>query len=435
MKLDLSLRLGSRAILAGGVKPELAALREVFALAAQRPVDFIGIGDSNEFGVAPTGGTGFDHGLGKALAARFGLYASPIYAQEITGTQISLQGFATSGTAGVTNSAVTGADAGLDSYKMPSNFPYCYQASGDMGQLNGVLVSGSAADGLNVSANLRAHYCYATFNSGSGSFRPAVRLEVTPFTILVNGSVINTNTGSFAQLVATLDLPAAARSDSIGFKWRVGGGTASAGPTLERWMRVENRDRLSGIAFSSLYGVGGQSLYDMAAFILAETDQALTNYFAAARHIQVQRGQSPIIVMYVNSGMNDRNETLSPSLGPNPSNSPTSAAAYIDNLDALRNRIEAIWTANGWPLTSLYWLIVPSHRIADPQNSQLVSYGDALLAWQSGKPRVAVARLDQVTTYAEKFALTHYAGTGQNDPIHQLQAGYEYDGAKIVAMA
>jgi Bacterial Ig domain len=393
----------------------------LLSLASSKLVDLVMIGDSNQL----MNGTGFDDGFGLALATRYQLYASPLYAQEITGTAFSNQGFASGAVSGATSSATSGADAGFDAFIPTTNFPYLYQASGDIGTSNGISYGGSSGSvtGLDVTANLRAWFAYGTFASGSGSFRPAWRRENSPFSVLVNGAVINTNTGAIGQAIGHLDLPAAARAYPVGYKWRVAGGTASVGPTLEFWQRIENMDRSTGISVSSLYGAGGSSLYDMASWIQGQSDVELTNYFSAIRYLQVQAGQSPTVVVYINSGFNDRNETSQPSLGPNPSAVPSSAAAYVDNLKAVVNRVEGIWTLNGWDLNNLAFLVVPSHPISDPDDTKIVSYRAAATTYAESRQRVTVVDVSQLITSAAMTSAGYYLAASGN--IHLVQSGYE----------
>lgn len=398
-----------------------AAFR-LLSQARYRRVDLVMIGDSHQL----QNGNGYDDGFGRALAQKYSLYASPLYNQEITGTAFSNRGFATTSPSTLTNSAATGADAALDAYLLPSNHAYAYQASGDMGSTNGIAALNDV-DGIDVNANLRMHYAYATFNSGSGLFRPAVRLGESPFTVLQTATSINTNTGAFGQAITTMDLAAAVRNKHLEFKWRMNGGTANVGPTLQRWQRLENLDRLTGISVSTLYAVGGQSLYDAAAWILAETDAALTNYFTAIRYLQVQAGQTPYVVVYLCFGHNDRNETSTPSLGPAVVGGPSTAAAYIDNLQAVVNRVTAIWTLNGWDTAGLAFLVVPSHP--DSDDAVVDTYRKAVVSWARTHPNASAIDYSKLTTYAEINGNSWF-----NSPPHLTLAGYETLASRAVGL-
>ncbi|WP_132921300.1 hypothetical protein [Sodalis ligni] len=77
------------------------------------------------------------------------------------------------------------------------------------------------------------------------------------------------------------------------------------------------------------------------------TDTKLGIYFGEIRRLQIIRGQMPIVVFYIKSGLNDINETLTPSFGYRASNDPISPTAFIDNFEAMVKRFEDIWQKNG----------------------------------------------------------------------------------------
>jgi len=395
------------------------------AQAAFRPVDVIMIGDSNQL----MDGKGYDWGLSKALATRFGLYASPLYSQDITGGTYTVAGYASQGIASLSNSATTGAPAALDDFRLPMR-EYAYQASGDMGQFNGVYVSKNAP-GLDVTANLRAHYCFGIFASGGGSFVPAARIEASPYPTLVTGSAVSCSGGADSVGYSTLDLTAGARTTDISFKWRLGGGAANVAKTAQLWQRVENLDRPAGVSVHSMYAVGGQSLYDMAAAMLAMTDARIQSYFKSVTRLQRLRGLAPMMVVYINSGFNDRNENLTPSLGPLATGSPTGPLAYIDNLEAIRLKFDAAWVACGYDLANLTYLVVPSHPISSPDDAQVITYRSIVSRYVAGQRRMSMVDLSTLSDYASMVANGWYRGPSEF--IHLSQAGYEGEGSIIAA--
>jgi hypothetical protein len=175
-----------------------------------------------------------------------------------------------------------------------------------------------------------------------------VRRNFTPFTQHVTGPVVNTNTGAEIRQIGYLDVPAdAARYRGMEFRWQTVN-TNLTGPSVAYWNRGERIGAETGVSVHRLYGVGWQSLRDVATQLAAWSDAQLTNFFAETRRLQLAHGLKPIVVMYVNSGLNDQKETLSPSLGWRGSTSPQSAAAYLDNLEAIVKRIEGSWALNGW---------------------------------------------------------------------------------------
>lgn len=253
---------------------------DLLRMAEDQRVDFVMMGDSNQL----MNGNGFDHGLGKALAVEYGLYATPLYSQQAGGTAFGNQGFSSTAISGATGTT-TGAPSIFNDYALAnaeSSLEYLYQASGAIGNSNGLLIS-LVSNGLNTSGNLRTWFSYGTFDTGSGSFRPSYRQGSSPYTGILYGDVISTSTGALGVEIGHLDLPAAARDYPVQFQWQRAGGTASVGPTIEFWQRAEDLDVTTGISTSSLYGAGGNSLYDFASFIINRSDDRLTHYFEAIR--------------------------------------------------------------------------------------------------------------------------------------------------------
>lgn len=275
-------------------------------------------------------------------------------------------------------------------------------------------------------ANLRCHLNYATFATGGGTFVPAVRLENPPFSVLVTGSSVNCQTGVDGRAIATLDVAASAsRTQDIGFKWQMPGGTASVGPTNFFWQRVENRDRLSGISVNTLYGVGGKSGYDMAAAIQGLSDASLQQFMKDVAYLQIQRGFDPIVVFKCCTGHNDRNSVSSPSLGPMPSSSPTSYQAYVDNQRAIYARLKAMWIAAGFNASGFFYLSMPSHPVnSTPDDANLVSYRAAIARWAAGTPDASVIDLGAILTNTD---IINNGGYKNGDPIHlNSPGGYDF---------
>lgn len=416
---------GGTAVLSGGKIGGLTMAGKALTalnLAAFRPVDLVMIGDSHQ----NMDGYGYNDAFEFALAKRFGMYATPLYSQEIVGSSYSNCGHASAGFNTGSVGATTGAPAGQAPYALALR-NYCYIAAGAIGNTNGVDVYGQASYpfGLDSRANLRCHYAYGTFASGGGSFLPQARLEVSPYSTLVTGTTVNCQTGADGRAIATLDIGASAtRTQDIGFKWQLPGGTASVGPTTFLWQRVENRDRLSGISVNTLYGVGGQSGYDMAAAIQALSDAQLQQFMKDVAYLQIQRGFDPICVFYCCTGHNDRNETSSPSLGPLPSSTPSSYQAYVDNQRAIYARLKAMWVAAGFSASGFFYLAMPSHPVnSTPDDANLISYRAAILRWAAGTPDASVVDVGALLTNND---ILSNGGYKSGDSIHLNPAGYDF---------
>ena len=387
---------------------------EAITQAATRRIDIVGIGDSNQY----FGGYGFDYALRNALASRFGLYATP-----------PLQGGDKFGVQ--TGFSLTQAEKVLAGVE-PNYIAEGSTVSGSGQQAiwvgNGALATKYL---INPSSKLRCHFAYSTFTSGTGNFRIGIRNEASPYTTYAQSPVINTNTGAETYQLSQLDLEAGARDNqTLGFRFAHIAQTIT-GPFLSYFMRVEDVNKDSGICFSSIYGVGGQSLWDMNQKMSepSETNpngytmQELTNYFSEIRRLQLSKSQKPIVVIYINSGLNDQHEEKTPSWGWRASTLPTSATAYLDNLEALTKRIEDVWQYNGWAENELFFWINPSHPISTPDHPQLISFRKAASSFAANKSRISFVDFENLTSYDDLQSRDLYDAAG---PYHLKKAGYEY---------
>jgi hypothetical protein len=332
--------------------------------ASVRPVDLVLIGDSTQM----IDGYGWWGALTKAYGARYGIWATALYPAQSSGNAYATGGYISALVTGTTG-ATSGADSSFDSLGLP-DANYLYTASGDMGGSNGVIVNN--AGGFDITGNLKYHIWHGSFTTGSGALTPGVRLEGSPYSVLATGSTVSTNTGAFGEIETTLSLAAGSRAATqLGFKTRVPGGTASVGPTLVLAQRVENLSAEAGISVHSFYGVAGKSALDMANWakgnVSSGTITGTINLsrlmwgFGKLRAMQIARGHRPIIVVRICTGLNDRNITTgTASVGWRATTPGNGQNAYADNIDAIINRLETGWRTNGWDLSELFFLIVPS---------------------------------------------------------------------------
>jgi hypothetical protein len=132
--------------------------------------------------------------------------------------------------------------------------------------------------------------------------------------------------------------------------------------------------------------------------------------------------QSRGVLVRINTGLNDRNETLpSVDAGILPGNS---EAAFEDNLRAIIARVRQAWDAAALPPEQLYFLLTVSHPVATPDEQLLTQYRDAADRIASGTPSVASIRMDRLTTAGEMLASGWYQ-SGGTDRNHLTQAAYE----------
>lgn len=399
------------------------ALRPFFDRAAVARVDVVGIGDSNQ----AFGGHGWDHGCAKALAEQFGVYATGLHSAGENGGNgagigYTWQGFSTlwSGAFDYAN-APTWHNARLPGSTPlhPSNYLHL-QAGLQNGAAISTGISLEPTSPLGVNGPLRFHITHGLFTGeGPGSLRPAIRLDQPPYSNLAVSPTISTRAASNEIQTLTLDLPAAARNAWLGFRF-VPAGVDLVGPCIMYWSRVERTDRSAGASFHTLMGLGGASARRMAEGVLSATDEQLTLYFSLVRSLQ---SSQRAVLIRINTGLNDRNETL-PSLGPAAISDGDSAAALVDNLRAIRNRIESIWALNAWPDDELYFLYSIAHPVSQPDDVELVSYREAVSAYVRTQPRCGAVRFDHLTSAAEMLASNWYH-VGGGDRNHLTQAGFE----------
>jgi len=380
--------------------------------AAVRPIDVVMWGDSNQL----FGGHGFDAAFNNKLSTLYGSWASPIYGLASGTQQQGGDNFSGNGVLG-TN---TGAPAQLAAFDLASR-EYGYLASGTF-TTGGNGLSVKVYPGVDVNSAWRFHYAYGTFDSGAGSFKVGMRRGDSPFSAMIDGPTINTNTGAFSYVETFLDLPAAVRNYPIEMKWYRQGSIAITAPFIGYWCRAEDLNKSVGVSVHTFYGVGGASLWDFYQTTNGYTKSELTAYFGKLRQMQLAKGLTPSLVMYVNSALNDRNETSVPSWGYLGSNVADSGAAYFDNLWAIKDRIEAIWIDNGWPLEEVAWLFIPSHPISNPDDAELVTYRKG--AKHLGKePRCAFIDISELVTSTTMLANGWY-NNGGSDTSHLTAAGY-----------
>ncbi|MDX2115569.1 MAG: hypothetical protein SFZ24_08115 [Planctomycetota bacterium] len=413
-------------VLAGGpacsAAQSASKLAPFFERARSGRVDVVGLGDSNQV----FGGHGWDHGWGRTLAARFGLYATPLFSageNQGNGSSIGYRSQAMS-TLPANQFAYAGAPAGLDAFLPgstpvpPLNYVCLLAGTGGAGFTPGVYIE--AGGPLSVAGALRLHMVYAEFGPGTtGFFQPAIRLGQWPYTQLVAGPVISTAGAAPGVRTATLDLPPAARNSNIEARWSPFGTTIAA-PFLAYFQRLEAPDQPHGASFTTLYAQGGQSARDMAASLLTAPDEQLTLFFSQIRALQ---SDPRAVLIRVHSGLNDRNETL-PSTGPTALTPGSSPAAFADNLRQIIQRIELVWSAAGWPTSELFFLFTVSHPVSTPDDPLLLAYRDAADAVAADHPRAAAVRLDRLTSETEMLASGWYR-LGGADRNHLEIAAYQ----------
>lgn len=391
------------------------AVRPFFDLAKTMRVDMVGIGDSNQLQRS----NGWDEGWHKALERRYGIYATGVVSFGEASGGGAGSGFGYESMPSIVNGgfAYNGAPASADAYLnsfssglVPLN--YLYVPSGQSvatRSIVGFLLRDNSQ--LPLNGPLRFHFSYGLFSgSGAGSFQPFMRYESHPFDTVFTGPVVTTRTGdasAFRVATGSISLTASA-ARTRGFSLRpapMSGGVV--GPFIGYYVRCESQTRQTGAAMNTLYARGSQSLRDVAAALQASSDQTLSLFFSSVRATQ---GETKAVLIRINSGLNDRSETeASIARGFLPG---SSAAAYEDNLQFIISKIRGTWAQNGWPADELYFLLTPSHPVAEPDENGLRGYRSRAEAVALANPRTCAIRLDKLTNAPEMLANIWYQLNG-----------------------
>lgn len=397
---------------------------ERVASSAERVVDFVGIGDSNQI----FAGTGWDEGWHEALGSYTVMWATGVLSPQ----QNNGSGYGTGyrygagGHAALSDSGGPASLEGLVDDGLGSVHEYGYLGSGsaDAAQFCGVGLE-PGEDGLGTGANLRFDFHYGTFDTGAGSFRAGVRVAdgQAGWEVLETSGVISTFSGSPGLAVASLSLAAGHRPFAVGAGPIVPTVGDAFGPFAIGYVRAINEDRERGYSYSTQVYMGGRSFRDMGEALQGVSDAYLSYFYRVLRDEQVGRGVEPSVVFTINGGLNDRNESL-PSVGPLGIEDGNSAEAYADNLNAMLNRIEEGWVLAGGDVSEVGFLLVPSHPQSFPSNgaeAPLVAYREAARGLADARERVLVVDMSRFIDSTEMWERRYYDNFGRP---HLMAVGY-----------
>lgn len=399
---------------------------EALGLLSKRRIDICEMMDSN----------GLHHGWGWNKGIEYALQTLGYekYATPLTGAAGGNTGLGTNYPSPPLTTGVRTPPPGFEKYATLTNGLYLETQS--IGVTNGATVTLSVSNtespfqeivsqsALNVNSQLRYHVRYAEFANGGGSFRLGFRRESSPFNVISSGADISSSGSVDGIKIATVDAPPATRDYNIGAKIRIPNGTADVPKNWFIDQTIEDVNALSGYRTSVIYSVGGQSLWDMAQYLIVEkTMQNLVNWFEQIRRLQILAGQKPIVIIYINSGLNDQNELMSPSWGWRKSMLPTSTEAYIDNLEAIYERLHDVWEHANWDRSELFFLIQPSHPIPT-DNDKLVYYRKVVSAFMDGKKGISFTDFNNYTSYQNMLDLGYYQA-GNTDFNHLTTEAYD----------
>jgi len=174
----------------------------------------------------------------------------------------------------------------------------------------------------------------------------------------------------------------------------------------------------AGFRHTSLYGIGGQSSYDMALWYTTRTTNAKKLYFQTIE--ETTNGGN--VVVYIQTAANDTSETslsITSSIDPAVNNS----GAYSDNMTTLINAIRTTWiTGCGFSAARLFIVIVPGHPLGPTYTVQQDAYNTVAQSIADTISNVSVVNLKRLFTDQEMVDRSYYLG--QLDTFNMRSRGY-----------
>ncbi len=320
----------------------------------------------------------------------------------------------------------------FDSFVGPSGtFDSCNVASGSTSPASsgvaGVYLD-STHPQLTEAAQWQGHY--GTFDntpSGAATFAPRARTSPSNSGIpgYTHPGTVSCKTGTFGLAVATVQWPAdAGRNEQIQAGYKRPGFSNIVGPFFAPFNRIVFTEQNSGFAYTTLLFQGGQSCRVAANSILGMESDFFSTMFGKMRQDSIDASQTPKVVIKINHGLNDRNDTNA-SVGPATESDSSTAAGFVDNVTAIVNEFETRWTAEGWDTSELHFAIMPAHRIATTEDTDLAAYRSAIETYAASRSRILSINPTDLNDYSEYTANSNAWLSGGSDAIHLSKTGHE----------
>ena len=290
------------------------------------------------------------------------------------------------------------------------------------------VVWGGAFAGLDAGA-ITANAAGLTSRSG---FTAQIQVDTTQggtgayTTISVADGTVGGNNASVEVYRTTLTVNAGSRDYGVGMQTEKSGTTPGAN-LLELFQQIERPDRTAGWAVTPVVYRGGCGLRVMAEVLQGSTNAYLTALFTAMRQNCVDMSQTPMILFRIRSGTNDIADTGT-SRGAALTASNTEAG-FLDNLTAIRDRINAVWSLNGWALSEVFFeVMVSTQKIADDTDQD--QFRSAARTFANTYDRCAAI---DATMLVENFAEAQtFFAAGGTDSAHHIVEGYETYGVRYL---
>jgi len=387
----------------------LASAQSLLQEAADRRVDVVMIGDSNQL----FGGHGFEEAYSLLLSSRYGLYS--------TGVHWFGENVGNGAGVGYQCTTLNTAGAGVFSYQQspPGSDPL--NPSGvDLAPANAITLQTSsfASVGIGLSAN-SPYFSIGDLLEFRGSFqtwganaalRPQVRLGAPPYTVWAQTPLIGYESG-----VREFVLQWSATSTTA-TEFRLGGGLA--GPWTAYFASICNASRGLGVSVNTFYGNGGRSARDCAESFANLDPFVLQRFLTHIHSRQHSQAGGPYVVVRIAFGLNDINEQLNSILTGFPSSSP---AGFVENLGFIKQEFESSWISFGWDINRLEFIISTPHPISHPNDARLEAFCSAVDN-QFNDERVRTVHLTRLTNFQDMATSGLFASN--TDRYHLTRNGY-----------
>lgn len=400
------------------------AARRIVHLAETRRIDFAIIGDSNVRNIQISG---HEDGMTRALAARFGLYATRV------NPYIGINSWGS----GVTSESAFGYAPFIHIDSAPANLPPTLIANLALPAPSFPNSYGYLSDSMSVPY---------TYNGGLGlaidhpiDITLALRFHLTHYRwrTPTSGRVVYTSRGpsynnfaaaTFRTAAATpgladdfFDTPAGERHTS-GIQFapsNVAQAQFTRGPFFGLWQRVEAHERTTGIAYSPLLYQGGRSA--RAACIelnaLGPNHPALREWLRQVTRLQ---NAEPVLVIHLMHGGNDAGD-VNPSVGPIGGLSSDSPEGHADNYKGIIGNLRAAWAGVGNAPDNLLFILGPYHPRGDRLDVEK-QYEEQWVLMAQTDPNIIAIRGTEMST-EDEFINLGWMQT-ETDYAHLSVIGY-----------
>jgi hypothetical protein len=386
-----------------------------FRAALAERVVWIMLSDSNSL----KDGLGWASGIGRALQARFGLWATlmkpPVNGGGSTLTLNEGAPASSHNLAGKTDG--TDFADGITGGRFQG---YAYTGSASGSEFTDIFFDNAVGDdykmNFDYTDDLKICLSYGRGMTNGGTFTFEYRNEgptggyVTQSLSCASGALGTTTVAAFDHAAATRD------------GMRVISAAIQAGKAFfQDLVWIERPNLTSGFLHQPLVTYGGHGLDTFYSFAL-DGGSGIGN--TSAEHLLSiimgrANGADTKFVFWINSGLNDRNI------------SDPSAEAFANNSATIEAWLEARIAAAGGSEENCYFIHCPSHPVSTPDDSDLIAYRSAVATLSDTHGRSCAVDISQLITSTEMTANGYYAAGP--DANHMVEAGYVAVGDLIIS--